>query len=74
MPHVIIKHFPKSLDDDRRARLAARITEAVREALDVDENVISIALRPVPPESWDTEVYRPDILTRPDLLIKHPDY
>ncbi len=41
MPHVTVKHFPAPLDDERRARLAARITEALREAFGVegDEDV-----------------------------------
>lgn len=74
MPHVIIKYFPKPLDEHRRHRLVTRITEAVREALDVDEGVISIALQPVAPELWDTEVYQPEIIGRGDTLAKSPDY
>lgn len=74
MPHVNIKFFPKSLDERQRARLAAKITEAVQEALDVDEGVISIALQPVEAESWETEVYQPEIIGRKDLLVKTPRY
>ncbi|MDO0925912.1 tautomerase family protein [Streptomyces sp. TG1A-8] len=74
MPHVTISHFPKDLDDAGRERLVARLTEAVRDAFDVGEDAVSIALRPVAPEAWDEEVYRPEITARPGLLVKRPGH
>lgn len=74
MPHVTVKYFPKPLDAESRATLAARITEAVREALDVEEGVVSVALQPVEADDWDREVYQPEIVGRADTLIKMPDY
>ncbi|MEZ7003334.1 tautomerase family protein [Streptomyces sp. AD55] len=74
MPHVTVKHFPAPLDDERRARLAARITEALREAFGVDDGTVSIALLPVAPDRWDAEVYRPEIADRRDHLLKAPTY
>ncbi|MFE3637036.1 tautomerase family protein [Streptomyces sp. NPDC059168] len=74
MPHVNIKYFPKPLDEQQRARLVTKITEAVREALGVEEGVISIALQPVASDAWDAEVYTPEIIGRKDLLAKLPDY
>lgn len=74
MPHVIIKHFPKDLDEEARARLAARVSEAVREAFGVREGAVSIGLEPVEREEWDAEVYRPDIAGARERLIQFPDY
>lgn len=74
MPHVIIKHFPKDLDDETRARLAARVSEAVQEAFGVRQGAVSIGLEPVRREDWDTEVYQPEIAGRKDRLIQFPDY
>jgi 4-oxalocrotonate tautomerase len=74
MPHVNIKHFPKPLDEQQRARLVAKVTEAVQEALDVDEGVISIALQPVEADAWGRDVYQPEIVGRKDLLAKPPNY
>ncbi|MFF3895366.1 tautomerase family protein [Streptomyces sp. NPDC001812] len=74
MPHVTISHFPKDLDEAGRERLVTRLTEAVRDAFEVEEDVVSIALRPVAPEAWDEEVYRPEIVARPELLVKQPAY
>lgn len=74
MPHVNIKYFPKPLDEGHRARLVAKVTEAIQEALDVPECVVSIALQPVETDAWDAEVYQPEIIGRKDLLAKHPNY
>ncbi|MBL3671466.1 tautomerase family protein [Streptomyces sp. M2CJ-2] len=74
MPHVTVKHFPAPLDDERRVRLAARISEAVQEAFGVDGGAVSIALQPVEPEVWYTEVYQPEIADRRDQLLKVPSY
>ncbi|MFE9255779.1 tautomerase family protein [Streptomyces sp. NPDC006879] len=74
MPHVNIKYFPKPLDAEQQARLVARVAEAVREAFEVEDRVISVSLQPVEPELWDEEVYQPEIVDRRDLLAKSPEY
>ncbi|MFJ6610273.1 tautomerase pptA [Streptomyces sp. NPDC091289] len=74
MPHVSIKHFPKSLAPDQQARLAEALTVAVQEAFACDEGAVSIALQPVAPELWDEQVYRPEITDGRDALIKTPVY
>lgn len=74
MPHITVRHFPKDLDDGRRAALVAAVTEAVTAAFDVDEGAVSIALEPVPSADWQREVYAPLIVGRADLLVKSPAY
>ncbi|WP_030857860.1 tautomerase family protein [Streptomyces sp. NRRL S-37] len=74
MPHVTIRHFPKSLTDEQRSRLVELVTTAVREAFEVEEEVISLALVPVAPEDWDVEVHRPEIVAHPERLVKAPGH
>ncbi|MCJ1678239.1 tautomerase family protein [Streptomyces sp. APSN-46.1] len=74
MPHLTIKHFPKSLTPDEQTQLVAKLTAAVQEAFACDEGAISIALHPIDPALWDAQVYRPDITARQDTLIKKPNY
>ncbi|MEU0004565.1 tautomerase family protein [Streptomyces sp. NPDC006314] len=74
MPHVTIRHFPKSLTDAQLARLVEQVTAAVHEAFGVEERVISIALAPVAPEDWDSQVYQPEIAAGREKLAKAPGY
>jgi 4-oxalocrotonate tautomerase len=74
MPHVTIKHYPKSLTPEEQTQLAAKLTAAVQEAFACDEGVISIALHPVEPDLWDDQVYHPEITAHRDALIKTPTY
>ncbi|WP_327289897.1 tautomerase family protein [Streptomyces sp. NBC_01198] len=74
MPHVTIQHFPKPLTAGQQARLVERLTAAVQEAFEVDESAVSIALTPVPPEDWDSEVYQPAIAAHRGELAKAPGY
>ncbi|MER7488858.1 tautomerase family protein [Streptomyces sp. NPDC126497] len=74
MPHVTIRHFPKSLTAERRSHLVELVTAAVREAFEVEEEVISIALVPVAPEDWDTEVHQPEIVAHRERLVKAPGH
>jgi len=74
MPHVNIKHFPVPLTGEQRTVLVTAITDAVRNAFDCDENVISIALEPVAKEQWNERVYVPEVVDRKELLCKTPNY
>jgi thioesterase domain-containing protein/phenylpyruvate tautomerase PptA (4-oxalocrotonate tautomerase family) len=74
MPHVNIKHFPVPLTGEQRTVLVTAITDAVRNAFDCDEDVISIALEPVAKELWNERVYVPEVVDRKELLCKSPNY
>ncbi|MFJ9411823.1 tautomerase pptA [Streptomyces sp. NPDC101393] len=74
MPHVTIKHFPHPLTPAQEERLLTRLTAAVREAFDVEDGVVSIALHPVEPEAWDERVYRPEIAGQREFVRKTPTY
>jgi 4-oxalocrotonate tautomerase len=73
MPHVTVKHFPASLSADQADALSKALTAAVTEAFGCPDRVVSIALRPVPAEVWNEQVYLPEI-AECDSLLKQPDY
>ncbi len=74
MPHVIVKHFDTALTPEQHAALAEAITRSVTQAFGCSAHAVSIALRPVAPDEWHHSVFVPDIKTRPQELIKSPDY
>ena len=74
MPHVIIKHYPKDIDKEKLIILKETIVSALTIAFDCPEKVTSIGLRPIQPDTWEEEVYIPDIQSRVSELIKKPSY
>ncbi|MEU6537033.1 amino acid adenylation domain-containing protein [Streptomyces sp. NPDC047000] len=74
VPHVNIKHFPVALTPAQEEELLTAVTEAVRNAFGCKEDVVSIAIEPVEQDAWRERVYEPEIVRRPDLLRKTPNY
>jgi 4-oxalocrotonate tautomerase len=73
MPHVIVKlHSGRS--KQQKDKLAAEVTKAVIAALKADEGSISVAIEDIEPKDWAKEVYKPDILAKPDTIYKAPGY
>lgn len=52
MPHVDIKCFPRDLNDEQKAALAADITEVLIRHLNSKESSVSVALKQVEPSDW----------------------
>ncbi len=73
MPHVIIK-LQSGRTDQQKANLAAEVTKAVMAALKTGEEAVSVAVEDVKPNDWTEEVYKPDILAKPDTIYKKPGY
>lgn len=48
MPHIDIKCFPRELNDQQKAELAAEITDVIIRHLNSKESSISIALQQIP--------------------------
>lgn len=74
MPHVNIKTFPASLTTEQRTELADAVTTAIMKAFGCPDRVVSIAVETVAAEDWTDRVYQPEVLDRPDTLIKTPNY
>ena len=73
MPHVIVKLWPGK-SEKQKAALAEEITKAVVRVLNYGEESVSVALEEVAPGAWMDQVYKPDILGKPDQIYKKPGY
>ena len=68
MPHIDIKCFPRELDEQQKAALAADITDVIIRHLNSKDSSISISLQQIQP-IWDAEI-EPQM----EALIKKPGY
>lgn len=73
MPHVTIKLWPGETESQKQD-LALRITQAVTQALECDEESVSIALEEIAAADWAEQVYRTDVLSPKGTLYKKPGY
>ena len=73
MPHVIVKLWPGK-SEEQKHRLAERITKDVMAVLDYGEESVSVAIEEVKPQDWAKQVYKPDIVNKPEQLYKKPGY
>lgn len=72
MPHVIVKIYA-GRPEDEKARLAKALAEAVTATLGSRDGSISVAVEEFAPSDWAEQVYRPDIVERPETLYRKPD-
>ena len=73
MPHVIIKLY-SGRSKREKERLAEEITKAVTSVLKYGDQSVSVGIEDVEPENWAENVYKPDILRKPDTIYKKPGY
>jgi 4-oxalocrotonate tautomerase len=73
MPHIIVKLYP-GRSEEQKTRLAEAIVKDVVAIAKCEEKTVSVAIEEIQPETWAEEVYRPDILDKPETLYKKPGY
>lgn len=73
MPHVIVKLW-QGKSDPQKHELAERITQDVMQVLNYGEESVSVSFEEVAASHWREEVYEPDILAKPNQLVKKPGY
>ena len=73
MPHVIVKLWAGK-SEQQKTKLAEQITRAVMNTLSYGEESVSVAIEEIDPKDWTEQVYKPDILGRPDRIYKKPGY
>jgi 4-oxalocrotonate tautomerase len=73
MPHVIVK-LQSGRSEQQKARIAEAVTEAVTATANCAAPAVSVSIEDVEPDDWVEQVYKPDILGRPDTLYKKPGY
>ena len=50
------------------------MTRAVVDILGSSEESVSVGIEDVQPRHWTEQVYKPDILAKPDTIYKKPGY
>ena len=73
MPHVVVKLYSGKSERQKQA-LAQAVTQAVMSALNYGEEPVSVGIEDVEPEDWTEQVYKPDIIGKPDTIYKQPGY
>jgi 4-oxalocrotonate tautomerase len=73
MPHVIVKLFAGRSEQDK-TRLAEEVTNAVKSVLKSEDKSVSVSIEDIQPADWTDQVYKPDILDKPELVYKKPGY
>jgi 4-oxalocrotonate tautomerase len=74
VPHVNIKHWPRTFTDAEKANLVASLTETITRAFGCEPGSVSIAVEPVEPSRWMDRVHTPELEERSHLLWKQPNY
>jgi 4-oxalocrotonate tautomerase len=73
MPHVIVKLWPGK-SEHQKQKLAQEVTKAVMATLNYGEESVSVGIEEVKPQQWTENVYKPDILGKPETIYKKPGY
>ena len=73
MPHVIVKLY-SGRSEEQKAKLAEALARTVMDTLGYASEAVSVSVEDVEPMDWPEQVYRPDILDRPEQLYKKPGY
>ena len=73
MPHVIVKLL-SGRTKQQKAKIAEEVTKAVMTTANCAEKSVSVSIEDVEPNDWVEQVYKPDIIGKPDKLYKKPGY
>jgi 4-oxalocrotonate tautomerase len=73
MPHVIVK-LQSGRSEQQKAEIADAVTRAIMASANCAEPAVSVSIEDVEPNDWVEQVYKPDILGRPNTLYKKPGY
>jgi 4-oxalocrotonate tautomerase len=73
MPHVIVK-LQSGRSDQQKTKIAEEVTKAIMATASCAEQAVSVSIQDIEPSDWVEQVYKPDIIGRPDTLYKRPGY
>ena len=62
MPHVEIKCFPGRIENQKKL-CAKKISEVIAETLGCKTSSVSVAIKDVPEEKWEEEVWNKSIIS-----------
>ena len=74
MPHVTIRHLPRTLSPQQTQQLSEAITNTLLENFPTYEDAVSITLRQVEKPDWKTEVVKGEPGAPDVVVVKEPHY
>jgi len=72
MPHIIVKIVGQS--EVNKKIIAAALTDTLSKTLEISDEFISLSIEDVSKENWIEDVYKPEIIEKPNNLYKKPGY
>jgi len=72
MPHIIVKIVGQSEEDKKI--IAAALTDTLSKTLGISDDFISLSIEDVLKDNWMEDVYKPEIIEKPNNLYKKPGY
>jgi 4-oxalocrotonate tautomerase len=73
MPHVIVKVWTGN-NEEVKSLMAKKVARALVDSMGIPEESVSVAIEEIPKENWALEVYKPDILEKPESIYFRPGY
>lgn len=73
MPHIIVKLWP-GRSEELKQTVAKKLAEEAAKGLNSGIENISVSFEEIPQEEWKREVYKKDILDKPEQLYVKPGY
>lgn len=72
MPHIIVKIVGQS--EENKKMIAEALTDALSKSLSISDEFISLSIEDILKEDWVEDVYKSEIIGKPDNLYKKPGY
>ena len=73
MPHVIVKMYPGS-SEEQKNKLSEEITKSIMTIVNKPEGAVSVAIEEVAENEWMDKVYEAEIRPNLEKLYKKPGY
>jgi 4-oxalocrotonate tautomerase len=73
LPHIIVK-LASGRSQQQKERIAAEVTKAIMSTAEVGEGAVSVSIEDYASSDWTEQVYKPEIIGKPDTLFKKPGY
>ena len=73
MPRVTVKMWPGK-SEQQKSQLAEALVKDVMDVLNYGEESVSVSIEEVKSQGWAEQVYKPDILDKPENVYKKPGY
>ena len=73
MPHVIVKMYPGSTEEQKN-KISEEITKAIMNIANKSEAAVSVAIEEIEESEWMEKVYDTDISPNLENLYKKPGY